>query len=89
MKNPFYRNTEFIKNKGFEFLSQLGYSEIGFEGCDEDLVYGGYVWFQAKKPKSPLIYTIQLRKQGNYLKWVYERIINPQDVVTNKIQEIL
>jgi hypothetical protein len=87
MKNPFFRNTEFIKENGPKHLSQLGYINIGFEGLERDIFYGGQAWFQAMRPNSPFVYTILLRRQGDSLKWLYDRIINPEAATTQQIRE--
>lgn len=77
--NPFFRNTEFIKNHTYSFLAKLGYTFLGFEGMEANLLFGGKVWVQASKNDMPaLVFTIRLRKQGDDVKWEYERIINPE-----------
>ena len=89
--NPFFRNVEFIKANAKSYLNSLGYTLLGYEGADACPIFGGYVWFQAIRLDKPeLVFTIQLRRQGDSLKWTLERIINPEAAgvsVTKNIEE--
>lgn len=79
MTNPWFRNIEFIKANADAHFQVLGYELLGYEGADPSLIYGGFAWFQVfRKDRPELIYTIQVRRQGDDLKWLYERIINPE-----------
>jgi len=89
MKNPFFRNVEYIKSNGKAFLEGMYFNHVVYEGTDPCLLFGGYVWFQATHASDPqLIYTIRLRKQGDGLKFDYERIMNPEvkGLVQAKVQ---
>jgi len=77
MQNPCFRNVQCIKDKAPAYLTALGYRLLGYEGSDPNIIFGESVWFQAiRDDSSKLVYTIQLRKQGDGLKWQYERVIN-------------
>lgn len=88
MKNPFFRNVEFVKQNANKFLTDLGYTNIAYEGSELSLLFGGQVWFQCTRPNSKLVYTVRLRKQGNSLVWNYDRILNPEDAVTNVVRNV-
>lgn len=75
----FFRNVDFIKQQAPSYLKSLGYDITGVEGIELSLLWGGYVWVQATRKEVPeLVYTIKLRRQGNSLKWIYDRILNPE-----------
>jgi len=77
MKNPFFRNVEFVKTRAKDFIEALGYVYLGCEGADYGIFYGGSVWIQAKRLENQtLIYTIRLRRQGDDLKLTFYRIVN-------------
>lgn len=78
MINPFFRNVSFIKANAVQFLTQLGYHNVGYEGSDAGLLVGGYCWYQAVSDSCPnAVFTMKLRKQGDSLKLVFDRVITP------------
>ena len=88
MKNPFFRNVEFVRARAKDFIESLGYVYCGYEGADFGIFYGGSVWIQASKPERPeVIYTIRLRRQGDSLKWTFDRFVN--DVQSVSISNIV
>lgn len=76
MTNPFYRNIPFIMENAPKFLGDLKYEYLGYEGADGNLLWGGCGWFQVQSKFSGSILTVQLRRQGSSLKWIFDREVD-------------
>lgn len=89
MKNPFFRNVDFIKKHAPDYFKRLGFKVLGLEGVDAELIFGGNVWYQVSRKDTPeLIWTVSVRRQGEGIKWVGERIMNAEAKITNVTKNV-
>lgn len=59
-------NVEYVKSIAPEFFNKSGYEIVMYEGYEGAFsICGGDVWYQFKRPGSPIIYNAYLCKWGN------------------------
>lgn len=77
-----YRDVDYIKLNGVKYLQSLGYEVIGSDGFTGGLIYGGDVYYQAKRIDTPnLLYSIAVVEwNGELQSW------RPEVINTNLIQ---